>query len=143
MQALAQAVVLLNSEGIALDSPLGDVQKAHRAGTAFAVHGGNSHEGIANLQVTRPYIESPIFSGNNDRLGDSKTLSSSGYNIAHGSSFIMTLNFTDEAHKLRLFCHIASQARQSLKILAIKPHATEIKNGEIFILNAVILLNIH
>ena len=96
LQALAQAVVLLNSEGIALDSPLGDVQKAHRAGTAFAVHGGNSHEGIANLQVTRPYIESPIFSGNNDRLGDSKTLSSSGYNIAHGSSFIMTLNFTDE-----------------------------------------------
>ena len=96
LQALAQAVVLLNSEGIALDSPLGDVQKAHRAGTAIAVHGGNSHEGIANLQVTRPYIESPIFSGNNDRLGDSKTLSSSGYNIAHGSSFIMTLNFTDE-----------------------------------------------
>ena len=94
--ALAQAVVLLNSEGIALDSPLGDVQKAHRAGTAIAVHGGNSHEGIANLQVTRPYIDSPIFSGNNDRLGDSKTLSSSGYNIAHGSSFIMTLNFTDE-----------------------------------------------
>lgn len=96
LQALAQAVVLINSEGIVLDSPLGDVQKAHRAGTAFAVHGGNSHEGIANLQVTRPYIESPIFSGNNDRLGDSKTLSSSGYNIAHGSSFIMTLNFTDE-----------------------------------------------
>ena len=96
LQALAQAVVLLNSEGIALDSPLGDVQKAHRAGTAIAVHGGNSHEGIANLQVTRPYIDSPIFSGNNDRLGDSKTLSSSGYNIAHGSSFIMTLNFTDE-----------------------------------------------
>ena len=96
LQALAQAVVLLNSEGIALDSPLGGVQKAHRAGTAIAVHGGNSHEGIANLQVTRPYIDSPIFSGNNDRLGDSKTLSSSGYNIAHGSSFIMTLNFTDE-----------------------------------------------
>ena len=96
LQALAQVVVLLNSEGIALDSPLGDVQKAHRAGTAIAVHGGNSHEGIANLQVTRPYIDSPIFSGNNDRLGDSKTLSSSGYNIAHGSSFIMTLNFTDE-----------------------------------------------
>jgi len=96
LQALAQAVVLLNSESIALDSPLGDVQKAHRAGTAIAVHGGNSHEGIANLQVTRPYIDSPIFSGNNDRLSDSKTLSSSGYNIAHGSSFIMTLNFTDE-----------------------------------------------
>ena len=96
LQALAEAVVLLNSEGITLDSPLGDVQKAHRAGMAIAVHGGNSHEGIANLQVTRPYIDSPIFSGNNDRLGDSKTLSSSGYNIAHGSSFIMTLNFTDE-----------------------------------------------
>ena len=92
---LAEAVELLNNQGIALDIPLGDLQKAHRAGTTFPVHGGNRHEGIANLQVTRPYIDSPIFSGANDRLVDSQTLSSSGYNIAHGSSFIMTLSFTE------------------------------------------------
>lgn len=96
LAALAEAVSLLNEHDIALDSPLGDLQKAHRAGTTFSVHGGNRYEGIANLQVTGAHIDSPIFSGSNDRLGDSKTLSSSGYNIAHGSSFIMALNFSDK-----------------------------------------------
>lgn len=96
LTSLAEAVMLLNDAGIALDIQLGDLQTAHRAGTVIPVHGGNSHEGIANLQVTRPYIDSAIFSGSNDHVSDSKTLSSSGYNIAHGSSFIMTVNFTDE-----------------------------------------------
>ena len=67
----------------------------HRAGKSFPVHGGNRYEGIANLQVTKAHIASPIFSGSNERVGDSETLSSSGYNIAHGSSFIMTLNYTE------------------------------------------------
>ena len=69
------------------------------------MHGGNRYEGIANLQVAttsqsgssgRSYIDSPIFSGSNERLGDSETLTSSGYNIVHGSSFIMTLNYTED-----------------------------------------------
>ena len=96
LTALAEAVNLLSANKIALDAPLGELQLAHRAGTALPVHGGNRFEGIANLQVTSDYIDSPIFSGTNDRIGDSKTLSSSGYNIAHGSSFIMTMNFTDQ-----------------------------------------------
>ena len=103
--ALAEAVTLLDDNGIPLDVPLGDLQKAHRAGTTYTVHGGNRYEGIANLQVAttsqsgssgRSYIDSPIFSGSNERLGDSETLTSSGYNIVHGSSFIMTLNYTEE-----------------------------------------------
>lgn len=93
--ALAEAVLLLKEGKIDLNITLGDLQKAHRAGEVFPVHGGNRYEGIANLQVTQNYIDSPIFSGRNDRLGDSKTLSNSGYNVAHGSSFIMTLNYTD------------------------------------------------
>ena len=92
---LGEAVHLLNKNGIPLDIPLGDLQKAHRAGNVYPVHGGNRFEGIANLQVTGEYIDSPLFSGINDRLHDSKTLSSSGYNIAHGSSFIMALNYTE------------------------------------------------
>jgi acyl-homoserine-lactone acylase len=92
---LAEAVTLLIDNGIPLDIPLGELQKAHRAGKSFPVHGGNRYEGIANLQVTQSHIASPIFSGSNERVGDSETLSSSGYNIAHGSSFIMTLNYTE------------------------------------------------
>jgi acyl-homoserine-lactone acylase len=59
------------------------------------VHGGNRYEGIANLQVTNSNIASPVFSGSNDRVGDSETLTSTGYNIAHGSSFILALNYTE------------------------------------------------
>ncbi len=95
LTALAEAVTLLVDNGIPLDIPLGELQKAHRAGKSFPVHGGNRYEGIANLQVTKSYIASPVFSGSNERVGDSETLSSSGYNIAHGSSFIMTLNYTE------------------------------------------------
>ena len=92
---LAEAVTFLIDNGIPLDIPLGELQKAHRAGKSFPVHGGNRYEGIANLQVTKSHIASPVFSGSNERVGDSETLSSSGYNIAHGSSFIMTLNYTE------------------------------------------------
>ena len=95
LTALAEAVTLLVDNGIPLDIPLGELQKAHRAGKSFPVHGGNRYEGIANLQVTKSHIASPVFSGSNERVGDSETLSSSGYNIAHGSSFIMTLNYTE------------------------------------------------
>lgn len=90
---------MLTANTIPLDAPLGELQLAHRAGKALPVHGGNRFEGIANLQVTGEHIDSPIFSGTNDRVGDSKTLSSSGYNIAHGSSFIMAMSFTDQGPK--------------------------------------------
>ena len=99
LKALAKAVDLLSTNNIPLDTPLGKLQLAHRAGKALPVHGGNRYEGIANLQVTGDTIDSPIFSGNNDRLSDSKTLSSSGYNIAHGSSFIMAMGFTEQGPK--------------------------------------------
>ena len=95
LTALAEAVTLLVDNGIPLDIPLGELQKAHRAGKSFPVHGGNRYEGIANLQVTKSHIASPVFSGSNERVGDSETLSRSGYNIAHGSSFIMSLNYTE------------------------------------------------
>jgi acyl-homoserine-lactone acylase len=93
--ALARAVLMLQGQDMPLDIALGDVQIAHRAGVQFPVHGGNSFEGIANLQVTAPHIAAPIFSGVNDKVTDSNSLSSSGYNIAHGSSAIMTLSYTD------------------------------------------------
>lgn len=99
LTTLAEAVSLLTTSNIPLDTPLGELQLAHRAGSALPVHGGNRFEGIANLQVTGERVDSPIFSGINDRVGDSKTLSSSGYNIAHGSSFIMAMTFTDEGPK--------------------------------------------
>jgi len=99
LNRLAEAVALLTRAGIALDVPLGDLQKGHRADQVFALHGGDRHEGIANLQVAarkgREPTGLPTFTGSTEYVGDSESLSTSGYNIHHGSSFIMTLSYTD------------------------------------------------
>ena len=100
LDRLAQATLLLERANIPLNAALGEHQTAHRADQHFAIHGGNRREGIANLQVTtrrgQHYEETPIFTGSNEYIGDSETLSKTGYNVVHGSSFIMTLGFTDE-----------------------------------------------
>ena len=40
--------------------------------------------------------ETPIYTGSDAFMADSESLSETGYNVVHGSSFIMTLAFTDE-----------------------------------------------
>ncbi|MEE4204438.1 MAG: penicillin acylase family protein, partial [Halieaceae bacterium] len=103
LDRLAEATRLLTEAGIPLDSPLGHHQTAHRADQKFAVHGGNRREGIANLQIStrrgQHYDETPVFTGSNRYIGDSESLSETGYNVIHGSSFIMTLGFTENGPK--------------------------------------------
>ena len=65
----------------------------------YPVHGGNQHEGTANLQMSTHVGNNPtettIFSGSDEFVGGSNSLSKSGYNVVHGSSFIMTLGWND------------------------------------------------
>ncbi len=100
LNKLAQAVQLLQSADIPLDAPLGDYQVGHRMAAQFPIHGGNRHEGIANLQMSTTRgnnpTETPVFTGSDDFIGDSASLSTTGYNVVHGSSFIMTLAFSDD-----------------------------------------------
>ena len=100
LQKLAEATQVLASANLALDVALGEVQAGHRAGTRIALHGGNRYEGIANLQVAanpaRRPADVPTYTGSSEMISDSRQLTSSGYNIVHGSSFIMTLGFNDE-----------------------------------------------
>ena len=100
LDKLAEAVLLLKGEGIALDTALGNLQIGHRLDRQYPVHGGNRHEGIANLQVTNTPgnnpTETPVFSGSNRFIADSSSLSETGYNVVHGSSFIMTLGWTED-----------------------------------------------
>jgi len=95
LDRLAEAQVLLREVGIALDSPLSTQQKVHRDDRVIAVHGGNRFEGVANLQVTGRH-ETPLFTADPRPIGDSATLTKSGYNITHGSSFIVTLGFDND-----------------------------------------------
>lgn len=99
LDRLARAVRLLDNEGIGVDTALGNLQIGHRYGRQYPIHGGNRHEGIANLQMSTAVgnnpTETPIFTGSGEFAGDSDSLSKSGYNVVHGSSFIMTLGWSD------------------------------------------------
>ena len=70
-----------------------------RSERQYPIHGGNRHEGIANLQMSTTVgnnpTETPVFTGSDEFAGDSKGLSKSGYNVVHGSSFIMTLGWNE------------------------------------------------
>ena len=78
LDKLAEAVLLLQVEGIALDTALGNLQIGHRFDRQYPLHGGNRHEGIANLQVTNTPgnnpTETPVFSGSNAFIADSNSL---------------------------------------------------------------------
>ena len=100
---MAQVVALLGGEGIALDTALGNLQIGHRLDRQYPLHGGNRHEGIANLQVSNSPgnnpTETPIFTGSENFIAGSNSLSETGYNVVHGSSFIMTLGWDDDGPK--------------------------------------------
>ena len=99
LDRLARAVLLLEEEDIGLNTALGNLQIGHRSERQYPVHGGNRHEGIANLQMSTTVgnnpTDTPIFTGSNEFTGNSNSLSKSGYNVVHGSSFIMTLGWND------------------------------------------------
>ncbi len=100
LNKLAEAVALMVDAGVSLDTTLGKYQRGHRMNEIFPIHGGNRREGIANLQVSATRYsnptETPIYTGSDTFVADSESLSKTGYNVVHGSSFIMTLAYTDE-----------------------------------------------
>ena len=59
LDRLARAVLLLEDEGIGLDTALGNLQIGYRSDRQYPVHGGNRHEGIANLQMSTTVGNNP------------------------------------------------------------------------------------
>ena len=100
LDKLAEAATLMVEAGVPLDTPLGEHQRGYRMNEIFPIHGGNRREGVANLQVSATRYsnptETPIYTGSDTFVADSESLSETGYNVVHGSSFIMTLAYTDE-----------------------------------------------
>jgi acyl-homoserine-lactone acylase len=97
LDKLAEAVVALGRAGVALDKPLGEVQFSPRGGKRFPLHGGQSREGVANV-VNYSNIKSTLDeTADRGQLVNTRTsLSSLGYVINSGTSFLMTMEFTDE-----------------------------------------------
>lgn len=96
LEHLREALDLLAGADIAIDATLGDTQFAYRAGRAIAIHGGTRLEGVANLQVPGDPSAAPVAGVQTEPAGDSRYLTSEGYPVVHGSSFIMTLAFDDD-----------------------------------------------
>jgi acyl-homoserine-lactone acylase len=98
--AIGRAVKLLEQAGLNESTLLGDAQFTRKGTTAIPIHGGGYREGITNIvgfgqsnstllpQLVQATVLSP-------RTG----LTTEGYLINNGTSFIMTLEFTAEGPK--------------------------------------------
>jgi acyl-homoserine-lactone acylase len=103
LEALAQAVRVLERAGLPVDVPLGQVQRAERGGRKVAVHGGHGFwEGVPNFVHFRPHATTlePQPSAGKPVAG-SRLLTSEGYPITGGTSFIMVLEYTDQGPRAR------------------------------------------
>ena len=104
LQGLATAVALLQKAGLALDVPLGEVQfDARVPQDRLPVPGGLGLEGITNVvaegsssattQQQQPVLAKPLAKGS--------TLTSEGYPIGYGTSFLMAVEFTEDGPQAR------------------------------------------
>jgi acyl-homoserine-lactone acylase len=97
LENLAKAAALLAGRGVALDTPLGELQYApSKLPRRLPVHGGNHWEGVMNLMLgttggstMEPMPTSPQVPG-------SRFLTEAGYPVLHGSSFVMAVEFTED-----------------------------------------------
>lgn len=103
LAALGRAVQVLGRAGLALDTPVGQVQFAQRGGRRIPVHGGlGDEEGIANFVRYAPNTTTlepeppigPIVQG-------SRYLTRDGYPVNVGSSFVMVVGFTNDGPRGR------------------------------------------
>jgi acyl-homoserine-lactone acylase len=95
---LAQAVATLTRAGVALDKTLGEVQFTRRAGTAIPLQGGLHREGVTNV-VSYGVARTTLFDYKEPHLptyNSATLLSSEGYPINNGASFVMAMQFTDQ-----------------------------------------------
>lgn len=104
LDAIAAAVVRLEAAGIPVDTPLGDAQYTVRAGERIPIHGGGRNEGVANLiiySVLKTTVGDPQPRG--DVLNGATDLTTDGYVVNYGTSFIMAMQFTDESPEAYAF----------------------------------------
>lgn len=103
LEALAQAVRVLERAGLPLDVPLGRVQRADRGGRHVAIHGGHGFwEGVPNFVNFRPHtttLEPGPPAGT--RVPGSRLLTREGYPITGGTSFVMVMEFTGQGPRAR------------------------------------------
>ena len=92
--SLGRGVLKLAEAGVAIDSPLGAVQRAPRADQQYGVPGGQGRDGTTNVvvyDVLKTTVDPPTPRG--EVLSDTTGLTRDGYVVNYGSSFVMALEF--------------------------------------------------
>jgi len=95
LQKLAEAVLVMGRAGLDLNIALGDVQFGYRGTEKIAVHGGGSAEGIANV-IGQWHYDAMAKQTWGNQVEGSKLLTDKGYPITHGTSFLLSLSYTDD-----------------------------------------------
>lgn len=114
LDALARAVLRLDSAGIALDTPFGEAQFTRKGDAIIPIHGGNRFEGVTNLIVydqLRSDLETPVPRA--EELYEPTGLTADGYQVNYGSSFIMAMQYTDEGPEGLAFLTYSQSAEPS------------------------------
>lgn len=129
LENLARAVQVLDRAGLEPDTPLGDAQFAYRNGSRVPVHGGNSADGVTNIvswstgfSVMDPFVlalkgvpvapKSTII--NADLLApDGESSDETGYPVTFGTSFLLTVEFTEDGPDAKSFLTYGNVADRS------------------------------
>jgi acyl-homoserine-lactone acylase len=103
-ERLLAAAELLRAAGFDIDTPLGELQFAERAGERIPIHGGTGSEGVSNVVgfgTNTTTTETGVERGT--VLEGSRSLTELGYPIANGTSFIYALEFTEAGPSAEAF----------------------------------------
>ncbi len=104
LQSLAGASLRLAKAGIAVDATLGQTQYTKKGDKRIPIHGGGRPEGVTNLidyDVLMTYLEAPMSRG--EVINELTGLTTEGYVVNYGTSFIMTLQYTDDGPNATAF----------------------------------------
>ena len=97
LRHLAEAAALLASRDLPLDVPLGTLQFHDKGERRIAVHGGDGDfEGLLNLQRAARNRTTLEPMATYRPVEGSRFLTEDGYPVAHGSSFVLVLDFADD-----------------------------------------------
>jgi acyl-homoserine-lactone acylase len=96
LDRLAEAVLALEQAGVPVNAPLGQVQYALRGGQRVPVHGGIALDGTANV-VSYRTLDSTLEprTPRGTVVNPLTGLTSEGYVVNYGTSFLMAMRFTD------------------------------------------------
>ncbi len=105
LEALARGVSRLQQAGVALDASLGEAQFTKKGDREIPIHGGGRAEGVTNLIEYSNSLNSswvpPISRG--EVVHGASDLTTEGYVVNYGTSFIMTLAFGEDGPEATAF----------------------------------------